>query len=291
VDFLFRHARNHDHGVIQDKVRRAFNGTGGCRRGTPRFQVQPADGFRFFVLGPVAVVKGVVTVHQAVVLPPFLGEFRDFPGDGVDGEQAAAGLAFFIRGVFAEVDDFSFRVPGQAVRFVDGLLGDQLPVGTGVRVHVENLVGICGGDHEPAVDERQVVEEFHAGGGQVHIPLNGAGFGVYLVDHVHIRAVQEAVLVQEPLGSVQGVHVRDLFRFRGAVRDNAQVAVLVLFRGRQFGADAGEVDVALRVRSHAFRVAVNGNGGFFQRRQRFGRLQLFFGWRSCQRAARQAEKE
>ena len=56
VDFLFRHARNHHHGVIQDKVRRSFNWAGGYRGGTPRLQIQPADSFRFFIFGPVAVV-------------------------------------------------------------------------------------------------------------------------------------------------------------------------------------------------------------------------------------------
>ena len=115
VDFLFRHARNHHHGVIQDKVRRPFNRAGGYRGRTPRLQIQPADSFRFFILGPVTVVKGVVTVNQSVILPPFLGKFRNFPGNGVNGEQASAGFAFFIRCVFAEVNDLSFRVPGQAV--------------------------------------------------------------------------------------------------------------------------------------------------------------------------------
>lgn len=43
VDFLFRHARNHHHGVIQDKVRRPFNRAGGYRGGTPRLQIQPAE--------------------------------------------------------------------------------------------------------------------------------------------------------------------------------------------------------------------------------------------------------
>ena len=83
VDFLFSHARCHDHGTVQDEVRRPFNGAGGYGGGTARLQVQPAYGFRLFVLGPVAVVERAVAVGQAVVLSPFRGEFRYLAGNGV----------------------------------------------------------------------------------------------------------------------------------------------------------------------------------------------------------------
>ena len=75
------------------------------------------------------------------------------------------------------------------------------------------------------------------------------------------------------------------------MRNDAQIAVLVFFRRCEPGADAGEIDIALGIRRHAFRMAVNGNGVFFQGGQWFGGFRLFFCWRCGQRAARQAEKE
>ena len=47
VDFLFSHARCHDHGTVQDEVRRPFNGAGGYGAERPVFRssLRMASGF------------------------------------------------------------------------------------------------------------------------------------------------------------------------------------------------------------------------------------------------------